>query len=219
MTRDAQPTPARKAAARPPRYTRTSTEWPCIFKSELATQRLDPAVKKLWESRRDDRPKWGDLRTTFRREHCRNVNPWGSETCPFKPEECALAFYTALQQSLNARNPYGYFISVCRSSGAMRADLGVDRRARMRTDVANEGPVGRPAPEGVREGPPGGVRAGDGAGPDEPVVRGVDQPDPVRGLRGLAARPAPLGDVLWSLDLGSHPRERGDSPPDEGEGR
>lgn len=219
MTRDAQPTPARKAAARPPRYTRTSTEWPCIFKDPIATERLDPSIKKLWESRRGDRPKWGDLRTTFRRDHCRTVNPWGSETCPFKVEECALAFYRSIEQSLNARNPYGYFTRVCRSSGAARADLGVELRARMRTDVTHEGAMGRAETDRLRAGPPDGLRAGEGPGPDEHVVRGVDLPDPARGLRGLAARPAPLGDVLRSLDLGSRPRPGPDGAPDEGGGR
>jgi hypothetical protein len=214
MTRDAQPTPARKASARPPRYTRTSTEWPCIFKDPIATERLDPAVKKLWESRRDDRPKWGDLRTTFRRDHCRTVNPWGSETCPFKVEECALAFYRSIEQSLKARNPYGYFIRVCRSSGAARADLGQELRARMRTD-ANEGAMGRAGTDRLRAGSPDGLRAE----PHDPVVRGVDGEDAVRGLRGLAARPSTVGDVLRSFDLGPHPQPGPDGPPDEGSRR
>jgi hypothetical protein len=133
MTRVKKPTPSGKPNAR---YPRTSAEWPCIFTQPLATERLFPAVKKLWERNRSDRPKWGDLLTTFRREHCRNVNPWGSETCPFKPQECALAFYVALESSLDAKNPYGYFRAVARSSGALRADLAVERkaqRARMRT--------------------------------------------------------------------------------------
>jgi hypothetical protein len=126
VARTPKPTPSDKPRAR---YRRTSREWPCIFGLPIARERLDPALQKLWGSRRDDRPKWGDLRTIFRREHCRTVNPWGSETCPFKPEECALAFYQAVEQSLGARNPYGYLIPISRLSGARRADLGVERRA------------------------------------------------------------------------------------------
>ena len=139
MSREQQPTPPVQP---PARYRRTSREWPCIFKMPIATERLDPSIKKLWESRRSDRPKWGDLRNMFRRFHCRALNPWGSETCPFKDYECALAFYVAVEQSLNARNPYGYFLSVARSSGATRADIGVELRAkaaRMRTDAIDEG--------------------------------------------------------------------------------
>lgn len=138
MSRERKPTPPGEA---PARYSRTSREWPCIFKMPIATERLDPAIKKLWESRRSDRPKWGDLRTQFRQKHCRLVNPWGSETCPFKDFECALAFYTAVEQSLDARNPYAYFMAVARSTGAARADLGVEQRAkaaRMRTDATDE---------------------------------------------------------------------------------
>lgn len=213
MTRDAQHTPTGKRSARPPRYTRTSTEWPCIFKLPLAIERLDPSIKKLWESRRSDRPKWGDLRTTFRRDHCRTVNPWGSETCPFKAEDCALAFYRSVEQSIAARNPYAYFITVCRSSGARRADEGVGLRARMRTDVTpNDGRVENTETSRLRTGPEDGVRTL----PKHLQLRGVDRDDPLRGLRGLAARPSTVGNVLGSLDLGSHPRTRPDSDEDEG---
>lgn len=191
---------------RPARYTNTSSYWPCIFKGEMAVQRLDPAVKKLWDSRRQDRPKWGDLRNTFRREHCYRINPWGSETCPFAEAACGLAFYNAVDQSLYARNPYGYFRSVCRSTGAARADLGQELRARMRTD---EGRAGR---GGLRAGPPDGLR-------DErqpPLVRGVEGSQPVGGVRGATAQPTALGDVLRTLDLGPRAPSRPDSNEEEG---
>lgn len=206
MTRDRKTTPP---GDRPARYSRTSAEWACIFKQPIATERLDPAIKKLWESRRSDRPKWGDLRNTFRREHCYRLNPWGSETCPFKVESCAMAFYTAVEQSLDARNPYGYFISVCRSSGAMRADLGVELRARMRTDVSQ---LGGARVDDLRE------RPMDRVPPERqrPVVPSVETGEPSRSLRGSAVRPTPLGDVLGTLGLGSHPRPRPDSDEDEG---
>lgn len=209
VTRDGEPTPADNP---PARYSRTSREWPCIFKTTLATERLDPAVKKLWESRRSDRPKWGDLRTMFRQSHCKLVNPWGSETCPFKEEDCALAFYAALDQSLDARNPYGYFRSVVRSMGAARADLGVEVRARMRTDVTDEGAVGRPPTSRLREGPPDRVRNE----PYDRVVRGVGREDALRGVRGMAAGPEPVGDVLRTLGDRSRPRPRNDRDADEG---
>ena len=191
---------------RPARYSATSAYWPCIFRTELATERLDPAVKKLWDSKRTDRPKWGDLRNTFRREHCYRVNPWGSETCPFEPAACGLAFYNAIDQSLYARNPYGYFRSVCRSTGAARADLGAELRGRMRTD---EGGAGR---GGLRAGPSHGLRA-----EQQPLlIRSVESPEPVRGVRGTSTQPSTLGDVLRTLDLRSRPPTRRDSDEDEG---
>lgn len=214
MTRDRKPTPTDDRSARPPRYSRTSAEWPCIFKQPIATERLDPAIKKLWESRRSDRPKWGDLRNTFRQQHCYRVNPWGSETCPFEEATCALAFYNAVEQSLNARNPYGYFIGVCRSSGARRADLGVELRARMRTDAEPRRLEGA-GMEGLRSRSTGGLRPQ----PEPALIRGVESGEPVRGVRGSSARPTPLGDVLGTLDLGSPAQPREDGDAEEGGGR
>ena len=215
MTRGRKTTPPEGS---PARYSRTSAEWPCIFKTELAKTRLDPAIKKLWESRRSDRPKWGDLRTTFRREHCRNLNPWGSETCPFKETDCALAFYAAVEQSLHATNPYGYFRSVCRSTGALRADLGVELRSRMRTD-ANEGRVGRPTTASLREGPADGLRPSAAEGPDELVVRDVDGGDAVDSVRRVATGLPTVGDVLRDIGVRPRPRSGPDGDPDEGRGR
>lgn len=212
MTRERKPTPTEHPSAR---YARTSAEWPCIFKTPLATERLDPAIKTLWASRRSDRPKWGDLRTTFRKQHCRNVNPWGSATCPFRPTDCAMAFYRAIEQALAARNPYAYFISVCRSTGAARADLGVELRARMRTDVTDETGVDRATHPGVPARPTDRLRA---VG-DDPVVRGVDRDSTARGVRRVATGPVPLGDVLGGLDLGPRPRPRPVSDEHEGEAR
>lgn len=213
MTRDRKTTPPSNA---PARYARTSAEWPCIFPTPLATDRLDPAIKRLWESHRSDRPKWGDLRTTFRKQHCRRVNPWGSETCPFKPEDCAMAFYSAVEQSLYATNPYGYFVSICRSTGAARADLGVELRARMRTDaVTDEGAMGRPETARLRARPEDGLRAVPDAVSEPPVVRVVEDAK-VRGLRGVAAQPTALRDVLGGLDLRPRPRPGRDGDEDEG---
>lgn len=129
-------TPVRNANARPPRYSRTSTEWPCVFGTDFVREQIDPRVKAEWADARDDKPKWGDLRNTFRREHCATVNPWGSETCPFPVEQCGIAFLKAVQQSLKARNAHAYFIRVARASGSYRADGSVEikaQRARMRT--------------------------------------------------------------------------------------
>jgi hypothetical protein len=178
----------------------------------IATERLGPAIKRLWESRRSDRPKWGDLRNTFRREHCYRVNPYGSETCPFRDADCAMAFYAAVESSLYATNPHGYFKAVCRSTGAARADLGAELRARMRTDVTIEGAVDRTGPPGVRAGPRDRLRAE----PEPPVVRGMETPDTVRGVRRMATGPVPLGDVLRTFDLGSPARPRRDGDEDEG---
>jgi hypothetical protein len=129
---------SRAGRVKPPRYTRTSNFWPCVFNDDFVREQVDPRLKAEWEDQRDDKPKWGDLRTTFRKEHCRRINPYGSENCPFKPEDCAIAFLKGVVKSMKARNPHGYFVQVARSSGAARADESLvlkAERARMRTSV------------------------------------------------------------------------------------
>lgn len=205
--RDQQPTPPTNANARPPRYTRTSTEWPCIFNGDFVREQVDPRIKTAWEERRSDKPKWGDLRNTFRREHCRAINPWGSETCPFAEEDCALAFLQGVLSSLKARNPHGYFIKVARSSGSYRADEGVERRARMRTDVPHPPAMGGAMPEGLREGPLPSL--GQGRLGDQDHVDPV-APSSGEGVRRPVSRPQPIGELLGSLDL----RPREGSPKD-----
>jgi hypothetical protein len=123
------------------RYPRTRATWPCVFDSDFVREQVDPRILTAWEAQRSDKPKWGDLRTTFRREHCQTINPYGSETCPFRAEDCAIAFLKGVTASLGARNAHGYFIRVARSMAAARADEGVRMRAekaRMRTGEGEE---------------------------------------------------------------------------------
>jgi len=216
MTKDPQATPVKCVIASPPRYSATSDRWPCIFRGWVATERLIPAVKRMWETERpDERPKWGDLTNTFRSEHCYRVNPYGSDSCPFRDEDCGLAFYVAVEQSVRKNNPYGYFRAVARSTGAARSDLGAELRARMRTDGTHPKPVGGTLPTGPR--PRHEDRLRDE--PESPFLRGVASGEPLRGVRRVATGPIPLGDVLGSFDFRSHPRPGGDSDEDEGEGR
>jgi hypothetical protein len=210
VVRNANGTPSSKVPARPTRNPYTAAEWPCVFNGNFVREQVDPRIKEEWEARREDKPKFGDLRNTFRREHCRNVNPWGSSTCPFKEEDCALAFLRGVTQSLAARNAHGYFIKVARSSGAARADEAVEQRARMRTDVDPRA-MGGSARAGLRERPALGVGEDRRGGPAdmEPVPQG-----PEAGVRSPFTRPGSIRDVLGSFDL--RPRPLPDHDADEG---
>lgn len=114
----------------------------CIFRKGFVTEVIDKKVDELWKLGIGGKTPFGDLRNMWRRHHCRLLNPYGdSDRCPFDKKECAYAFLEAVQQTVHARphTPVGYFIKVARSSGAVRADEGVERRAAAarlrRTDV------------------------------------------------------------------------------------
>ena len=209
----------RNAPARPSRNSTTTREWPCVFNGEFIREQIDPRVKTEWAERRSDKPKFGDLRNTFRREHCRSVNPWGSETCPFREEDCAIAFLKAVQESLPARNAHGYFIKVARSSGALRADMAVDRRAddaRMRTRAtegpSDEGRMGGADPARVRARPEAGVAPDAAPAPPDAAESG----EAGGGVRRPVSRPRLIGDLLREADLRSRPRSGQDGYGDEG---
>jgi len=116
---------------------------PCVFHKGFITEKVDPTVDREWKDAFRVRAPFGDLRNMWRRHHCRLLNPYGdSERCPFNEHECGLAFLDAIRTVTIARpgSPVGYFIGVAKRSGAVRADLGVERRAiaaRLRTDVRN----------------------------------------------------------------------------------
>jgi len=207
----ANTTPAHRHVAR---YPRTSAIYPCVFESDYVREVIDPLVKADWAKTRSDKPKWGDLRTTFRQQHCRAINPYGSGSCPGTPQACGGAFLAAVRQSLFATNAHAYFIKIARSTGAERADLYQSKRDRMRTDEqaeeADESRMGSPDREGLRTGP-------------APGVAQIQQPAAVLdlavgkregGVRSPLSRPASIGSVLGSFDL--RPRPGPDDHEEEG---
>lgn len=182
-----------------------ATRWECGF-STKSIHSVDETVDKLWKQRIGGRVPFGDLRNQFRRHHCRTLNPYGSDTCPYAREACVQAFLDTVRKTVaaNPKVPVGYFIRVARTTAAIRADekpLARDRStngltgnqpaARVRTDVSIE------ASEEVREG-----RLGQSV-----------QTSSTEGqrMRRTTAGPVGIGDVFRSLDL--RPRQ---SSSDEG---
>lgn len=215
----AEGTPVRNGRASHSRNTATSREWPCVFNGDFIREQIDPRVKEEWTAHRTDKPKFGDLRNTFRREHCRAVNPWGSETCPFREEDCAIAFWKAVAESLGARNAHGYFIRVARTSGALRADMAVARRAddaRMRTHAATRAPEARPVGGPDRPGVPTRSEAGMAEDGSPPAEGAAESGSGEGGVRRPLSRPRLIGDLLREADLRSRPRPGQERDGDEG---
>lgn len=90
----------------------------------------------MWRTTFKVKTPFGDLRNQFRRQHCRTLNPYGSDTCPYDRDVCALAFMDAVRVTCDAKPkvPVGYFRKVAKTMGAIRADskpLARTQRGRM----------------------------------------------------------------------------------------
>lgn len=188
--RTKQGTPRRKPSAR----------WPCIFRGTFVREQVDPRVKELWERTTGKHAPFGRLRLAFQTEHCQSINPYGSESCPYREEECAMAFLSVVQNSLLPwiDDPAAYFVTVARSTGIDRADH-------------------KPLAREMHRGPQGPGDAGDLR------LRDLEGREGGEGLSGLRVepdlrrsshRPESVGSLLGSFDLGSRQRPT----PDGAEG-
>lgn len=116
--------------------TPTSRHWECAF-PQPAAEMVDKPVDEMWKAAfKVGRTPFGDLRNQFRRQHCRTINPYGSQDCPYNIDVCALAFMDAVRVTCDARPkvPVGYFRKVAKTMGAIRADskpLARERRSRI----------------------------------------------------------------------------------------
>jgi hypothetical protein len=172
--------------------------YPCVFRDAFIRETIDPQVSLLWKERWPPPVPFGDLRRIWKYEHCRFLSPGGSGLCRFPREDCGLAFFTAVQHALAptvTTNPVGYYRRLARSMAIDRADR---RPLEREIGPRDGGSTGR----GHREGPRG---VGPLDGP-APVLlardQGVSGEEP--GVHGPRTRPIRVGELLGSLDLGSH---------------
>lgn len=175
MSKDAHPTP-------------TAKRWACCF-PQPAGELVDTAVDEMWKAGFGvQRTPFGDLRNMWRRHHCRTLNPYGDDSCPYAKADCAQAFADAIRLTVNARPrvPVGYFLKVAKSTAAQRADDKPLARNRGRMDVP-EHDLG------------GGTH------------QGMDQGS---GLRRPTTGPISLGDLFGSLGIQPH---QGPRSADDGE--
>lgn len=185
-----------KTSTKPKRLSR----WPCIFRGRFIREQIDPRVKDLWERTTGKPAPFGRLRLAFQKGHCSAINPYGSDSCPYREEECALAFLSAVQNSLLpwVEDPAAYFVKVARSAGVERADNKPLARERHREEGSSH-PGGLRPGRGPRRN--GGVAQVGRADPSPRVVPEVlDEEDHLRRAR---TRPDAIGDLLGALNLGS----------------
>jgi hypothetical protein len=160
----------------------------CVFNSSFVREQVDPRVKAAWEQRFDVKAPFSRLRLSWREEHCQTLNPYGSDTCAYRQEQCALSFLAAVEATVaNARDAsgaVGYFRRVARSDATRRAD-----EKPMRRETHAEVPA--QTQEAFRPSDPGHVRHSD---------------EERQELSRSRSRPIAIGQVLGGLV--PRPRER-----------
>lgn len=186
---------------------KTVGRWPCIFRESFVRLEIDPRLQEHWREAYGQGAPFGRLRKLWRDFHCAELNPYGSETCPYPKEACGDAFARAVESTLqvaSAAGAGGYFRRVAHSTAQVRADYK---------------PLARDA-QGPRQ--PADLPDGDRTGqPDlrerrHPEWLGEEPyPDSGISLHRVGDRPVLVRDLLRSLDVG--PREG--RAPDGQEGR
>jgi len=159
-----------------------------VFRGSYIKDVVDPQIKDAFAPRRAP---WGDLRKTWKAEHCARVNPTGyHDDCPYSEEQCALAFLEAVIKVQDAEKPGALFRKIARWEGIVRADNkplareGLPERRKVRVD--------RPRPAWTQ-------------------LPGVGA-DAARLVLDADRRPYGLGEVLRGMDLGAR-----QGSPDDGE--
>lgn len=172
--------------------TKREGQVPCVFRGSFVREQVDPRIKKAWPS---PRIPWGDLRRTWKAEHCLRVSGTGQpEDCPYSEEECAMSFLQCAMLAVDKRRPAAYFRTCARTKGQERAD-------------------NKPL---TREGDPAGPDRDLGSERDTSLIQGLLGEEEAR-LYGRRARPVGIGELLGSYDLG--PRQGRTDDGEKGSGR
>lgn len=175
-----------------------NSKWPCIFGLEFTRKDIHKRLYKQY-------PKYpfGAFTRAWRWEHCARINPYGSESCPYEPTDCALAYFKTAQDAMEAHtSKVGLFKALAKRRGMIRAENKPLPRDRVRTDGLEERASG--------------LRSGARTGPDDDLLEdGTPAPSLTRplardesvGLRRKAA-PTSIGALLRPDGEGSRPRTR-----------
>lgn len=100
-------------------------KYPCILRSHELHAEIDPAIQHDWHVTYGTvKVPFGDLRRQWKQQHCRTLNPYGSEDCPYPDDECLRAFMSCVRlvTQIRRRSPIGYFRVVAKMEAARRAD-------------------------------------------------------------------------------------------------
>ena len=188
----------------------TNQKWPCVFRDPFTKEEINKRLAALGAP-------IGAFTRVWRWEHCATLNPYGSDSCPYESEDCALAYFITAQQAMDAHtSKVGLFKALAKRKGIERADNKPLARDTVRTDGL--------------EGRSGGLRGGAGTRPPDDMAgprREATQAsgmahDRSVGMRDAADRPVSrsiprsVGSLLWGDAAGSRPRPRRGNEGEEG---
>lgn len=197
---------------------------PCVFRTEFHKEQVNARLVGGLKNKR--KVPFGDFTRTWRQEHCARINPYGSESCPYRPEDCSMAFLNVAQRAMEMDEPGAYFRVHAKYTGLDRAEN--KPLARERYDRTDGHPSGAP---GLRDGP--GARPGDVlGGPLESNAEVRDRVPPARrvsddgslGVHRTTGGLQPMGALLRGDDPGprtrAYGRHEGEETTDhDGDGR
>lgn len=116
----------------------SAKRWPCVLRDPLIRSDVNPRINRAWEAYHGDTdPPFAAFQRIWRTEHCAEINPYGSEDCPYRARDCLIAYYkTAIDaiEEPGVRSVVGLFRTMAHRRGLERADTKPLARERMRTD-------------------------------------------------------------------------------------
>jgi len=191
----------------------------CIFKDPVLRSLVNPRIQNAWtQEGRKGYPPYGAYTKKWREEHCSQLDPYATDHCPYRREDCAIAYMKTAIDSIEHHpdNVVAYFGQLAKWRGAERADNKPSAREYSGTD-GHKDRVGD-------------LRGGSASRP----LDGLDAPrsevdqlrrmdDDYLGVRRTAHRFFSAGELLGRTDLRPHlGARRGDegeaATDDDGDG-
>ena len=183
---------------------------PCVFREAFVREQIDPRVKEIWARHPGGRAPFGRLRKAFQQDHCSKINFYTGSECPYRVEECAMAFLSGVQNATLPwiEDPAAYFVKLVASTGITRADEKPLAREHHREQAGSSDAGSRGAGTSQGRSRDLGVERGEDPSPRHvQEVLGYARQDPVH---SPTRRPEPIGDLLGALNLGPRPRDERD---------
>lgn len=114
----------------------------CVFRHPLIHDQVNPRLGAL-----NKNAPYGAFQRIWRQVHCPAINPYGSEDCPYRAEDCVIAYWKTATDALTQAktSPIGLFRILATRRGYDRAE-----NKPLARDRDEAGARGRGDPEGPR---------------------------------------------------------------------
>src|SRR5258708_5012991 len=90
----------------------------CVFRHPMIHDEVNPRLAAI-----SKKAPFGAFQRIWRTEHCQNLNRWSSDDCPYRKEDCVIAYWKTASDALNAEtSPIGLFRILARRRAYDRAE-------------------------------------------------------------------------------------------------